>query len=296
MNPARTVTLPYYLGCPVWTCPHWCGTVYGSNSKKPQWLREYTLTFNTVEGNSTFYALPKLDVARRWAEEAAEGFRFAFKFPQNISHVPRLQYDARDLAAFLQFLEVFAARGVLGDTFLQLPPHFSYRDFDALRRLLDGLPSQWNFAVESRHADWFDSASCENQFCELLREKGMSRVLFDSRPLYSRPASDDAERESQSRKPKSPYRDTVTNRRPMLRLVGRNRLEEVESYLDQWSETISNWLTSGLEPYIFTHTPDDRHAPEMAQRLHNKIRAKLPHLPTLSWPNQKPQPQQLDLF
>jgi len=162
--------------------------------------------------------------------------------------------------------------------------------------LLRSLPAEWNFAVESRHADWFDEGECETQFCGLLGELGMSRVLFDSRPLYSRPAADEAERVSQSRKPKSPYRDSVTNQRPMLRLVGRNRLEEIESYLDRWSEKIALWLQSGLKPYIFTHTPDDRHAPQMAQRLHEKIRKRLPDLPEFQWPNQRQQPQQLDLF
>jgi uncharacterized protein YecE (DUF72 family) len=296
MNLPRTVALPYYLGCPVWTCPHWCGSVYGPQSKRPQWLHEYTRTFNTVEGNSTFYALPKLDVAKRWAEDAATGFQFAFKFPQNISHVPRLQYTPQDLKDFLEFLSVFADKQVLGDTFLQLPPQCDFRDFHALQRLLRSLPAEWNFAVESRHADWFDEGECETQFCGLLGELGMSRVLFDSRPLYSRPAADEAERVSQSRKPKSPYRDSVTNQRPMLRLVGRNRLEEIESYLDRWSEKIALWLQSGLKPYIFTHTPDDRHAPQMAQRLHEKIRKRLPDLPEFQWPNQRQQPQQLDLF
>jgi uncharacterized protein YecE (DUF72 family) len=297
MKSSQTIQLPYYLGCPVWSCAHWAGTVYSQSAKRTQWLRDYSQVFNTVEGNSTFYALPKLDVAQRWGDEAASGFRFAFKFPQTISHVPQLRYDARDLQSFIDFLDVLATRNVLGDTFLQLPPQCSYRDFGALQELLQRLPKEWTFAVEPRHADWFDQAQCEQEFDALLREHGMSRVLFDSRPLYSLPASDEAERVSQTRKPKSPHRTTVTNQRPMLRLVGRNRIEEVDSYLDQWSDTIADWLRNGLVPYIFTHTPDDQFAPQMAQLLHEKLRQRIPALPKLTWQSAQPRgAQQLDLF
>jgi|694.fasta_scaffold23212_9 uncharacterized protein YecE (DUF72 family) len=282
MNPERSPNLPYYLGCPVWSCTHWTGIVYSPKSKKDQWLRDYTRCFNTVEGNSTFYGLPKPETAKRWASEAADGFRFAFKFPQSISHVPELRFDPNDLKQFLSFLEIFANRGCLGDTFLQLPPQLSARSFTTLQQLLKHLPTDWTWAVEPRHADWFDQAQNEKQFDGLLHEMGMSRVLFDSRPLYSRPPADEAEKVSQSRKPKSPFRETVTNARPMLRLVGRNRIEEVDAYLDEWATTIARWISQGLRPYVFTHTPDDQFAPAMAQKLHDKIRSLSPALPSLS--------------
>jgi uncharacterized protein YecE (DUF72 family) len=226
--------------------------------------------------------LPKPETAKRWASEAADGFRFAFKFPQSISHVPELRFDPNDLKQFLSFLEIFANRGCLGDTFLQLPPQLSARSFTTLQQLLKHLPTDWTWAVEPRHADWFDQAQNEKQFDGLLHEMGMSRVLFDSRPLYSRPPADEAEKVSQSRKPKSPFRETVTNARPMLRLVGRNRIEEVDAYLDEWATTIARWISQGLRPYVFTHTPDDQFAPAMAQKLHDKIRSLSPALPSLS--------------
>ncbi len=302
MKSGRTVALPYYLGCPVWSCPKWLGSVYGKKSKRADWLADYTRTFNTVEGNSTFYALPKAEIAERWASEAVPGFKFAFKFPQTISHVPDLRYASEDLKVFLSFLEIFARHDVLGDTFLQLPPHLSAKSWPALWRLLKELPTSWGFAVEPRHSDWFDQANVEQQLDGSLRELGFSRVLFDSRPLFSQAASDEAELVSQSRKPRSPFRQTVTNSRPMLRLVGRNQIQSVDTYLEDWGATIAEWLRSGLQPFIFTHTPDDAFAPEMAMSLHQKIRRHLPALPELVWSNQSAEPadneksKQLELF
>jgi uncharacterized protein YecE (DUF72 family) len=302
MNSGRTVVLPYYLGCPVWSCPKWVGSVYGQKSKRADWLADYTRTFNTVEGNSTFYALPKAEVAERWANEAAQGFKFAFKFPQTISHAPDLRFASEDLRGFLAFLEIFARHDVLGDTFLQLPPHLSAKAWPALYRLLKELPANWGFAVEPRHPDWFDQSNGEQQLDGALRECGFSRVLFDSRPLFSQPPSDEAELVSQSRKPRSPFRQTVTNSKPMLRLVGRNHVASVDSYLEDWAFTISEWLQKGFQPFVFTHTPDDAFAPAMAMLLHQKIRRLIPTLPEFGWSNQAAEQavagklQQLNLF
>lgn len=242
--------------------------------------------FGIVEGNSTFYGLPGLDQFQRWADEAIDGFEFCFKFPQQISHQLMLRNCQSQLDQFLMRLNVLAQSNRLGPTFLQLGPSFSYQHFNALESFLHGLPKSWPWAVEVRHLDWFDESTKESELNQLLSELGIDRVLFDSRPLYATPPSDDAERLSQSRKPRSPYRTTITGSRPMLRLIGRNRAQEVDLFWRQWSKTISHWISAGLKPYIFTHAPDDRFAPELAFKLHALIRQELlelqPNHPPLS--------------
>ncbi|MBT6770196.1 MAG: DUF72 domain-containing protein, partial [Opitutales bacterium] len=47
----------YFIGCPVWSCRDWIGTVFDKQSDPGDLLREYAKRFNTVEGNSIFYAL-----------------------------------------------------------------------------------------------------------------------------------------------------------------------------------------------------------------------------------------------
>lgn len=46
----------------------------------------YHRRFATVEINSTFYALPRLSTAKRWREEAPEGFEFSVKAWQPVTH------------------------------------------------------------------------------------------------------------------------------------------------------------------------------------------------------------------
>ncbi len=79
----------------------------------------------------------------------------------------------------------------------------------------------------------------------------LSTKLSSTRaPLYSKPPADEIERASQTKKPKTPVRQTVTGQHPFLRLIGRNNLDEVQPWIDQWSEVIANWLRDGLDPYI----------------------------------------------
>jgi uncharacterized protein YecE (DUF72 family) len=182
-----------------------------------------------------------------------------------------------------------------------LGPAFGFSRFGALELFLRGLPKDWPWAVEVRHQDWFDAADCENRLDGLLEELEIDRVLFDSRPLNSLEASDAIEEASQKRKPKSPFRTTATSKRPMLRLIGRNDWREVTEYWRQWADQIACWIESGLQPWVFTHAPDDRYAPDLVKLMHRLVREKRGELPELPELLEKPAPEppalrQLDLF
>jgi uncharacterized protein YecE (DUF72 family) len=235
----------------------------------------------TVEGNSTFYSVPGPETFRKWADASAEGFQFCFKFPRTISHDRKLEGCDELVQEWIARLQILADAGRLGPTFLQLAPSFSSRHFSQLAHFLDRLPNAWSWAVEVRHRDWFDEGVWETKLNRLLSELGMDRVIFDSRPLNSMEPSDDAEAASQVRKPKVPLRREVTGHRPMVRLIGRNEVHEVESYWEDWADTIATWITQGLQPWIFTHAPDDAFAPSLVHALHEQVRRRLPHLPEL---------------
>lgn len=291
--------LPYFIGCPVWISPEWKGTVYQARAPRHQWLAQYSSVFPTVEGNSTFYALPAVETARRWAAETAPGFRFALKFPQVISHERRLIDCGPESSAFFRFLEALSEGDRLGPSFLQLPPTFDGTEWPKLEMYLRTLPREFPYAVEVRHRDYFDSGPVETRLDELLTSLEIDRVLFDSRPLYSASATTESEKISQTRKPRSPFRTTVTARRPLVRIVGRDDVEQVERWLNQWADIVAGWIRSGLEPYVFTHTPNDAHAPQMAERFHELLRRQLPELPALpEWPGraERKLPRQQSLF
>lgn len=266
---------PYRIGCPVWTSKDWAGVVYPTAKDSKESLHWYSRQFSTVEGSSTFYAMPGMETFQKWAGQTPEGFQFCFKFPRSISHDAQLVDCEHLLDEFLKRLDLLRNAGRLGSTFLQLGPQFSFRYWSRLEAFLKKLPVDWPWAVEMRHADWFDEGGNESAYNDLLLSLKMDRVLFDSRPLYSLPASDEIEKISQERKPKSPFRTTVTAKSPMVRLIGRNKPEEVITYWDEWSRIVAGWIEQGLEPIVFTHAPDDAFAPYLARWFNNLVRERL---------------------
>ena len=277
--------LPYHLGCPVWACSGFVGKVFTPGAKRHEFLHQYSIAFNTVEGNSTFYGLPTLDTVRRWCDEALPGFRFALKFPRVISHERQLVGATADTKAFLSVLEVLYAADHLGPSFLQLSPSFAGPQLPALAAYLRELPEEFPFAVEVRHRDYFDGGRYEHALDELLLRLQVDRVLFDSRALFSAPPGDEHEEQAQGRKPRSPLRTTVTGQRPLLRFVGRNSVEQSRPWLNEWVPVVADWLARGLTPYVFAHTPDDTFAPDLARAFHLELSKHIANLPPLPpWP------------
>ena len=287
--------LPYSIGCPVWACEGWVGKLYQKKTKT-NWLREYSQVFNTVEGNSTFYGLPSKVSVQRWVDTTADSFQFALKFPRAVTHDCQLRGANADTRIFLRLLEILAKGDRLGPTLLQLGPSFSGAQLPDLAKYLSRLPREFPFAVEVRHFDYFDRGDCESRLTELLTGLGMDWVIFDSRALFSRPPSDPIERESQKRKPQTPYRTTVTAQYPIVRFVGRNSIVEVRDQIDQWAKTVAEWIREGLRPYVFTHSPDDTFAPDFAFSFHQRLMEELPELPPLELPRFKVPERQGRLF
>lgn len=286
--------LPYLIGCPVWNWASWRGSIYPSGAPQKRWLHHYSTKFNCVEGNTTFYGIPSEDTAARWADETIDGFRFALKFPKVISHEKGLLNIGVELEAFLNVLSILAASGRLGPTFLQLPPYFSSKQFSTLASFLRQLPNEFPFAVELRNLDWYQ-APIESELDGLLEELFIDRVVFDSRPLFSSPPSDDDEEKARTRKPRMPVRKNATSQFPMLRLIGRNEITKVDPWIDEWTDQVKVWINEGRTPLVFAHAPDDTFAPALALRFHQELQNKIDQLGSL--PQWEPPPQQqLDLF
>lgn len=282
-----------FVGCPVWACDGWVGSLY-SSSKRRTWLSEYSEVFSTVEGNSTFYAMPTIATVKRWADETRPGFRFALKFPRVISHDCRLQHAQEETRLFIEALEVLQQCDRLGPSFLQLPPSFSGKQFTVLESYLRQLPRELPFAVEVRHLDFFQHSPHDDRLNELLFELGMDRVIFDSRALYSNAPSDEYEEASQSRKPDLPVRPVAIGNRPLVRFVGRNSVDETQPWIEEWTPVIAEWIDRGKTPYVFTHSPDDLYAPQFAARFIRELRNLSPQVAALPerWPGQNIRRQQ----
>jgi uncharacterized protein YecE (DUF72 family) len=308
--------LPYYLGCPGWADEGLVDTFYSTRNRH-RWIGQYASVFNAVEANNTFYGLPNRETAQRWANsvlqrrDTAESdssgadiahrktpnrFQFVFKFPGAISHEKQLRNAGGETAQFLELLNIFREAECLGPAFLQLPPFFAGRQLPDLASYLQQLPTGFHYSVETRHADYFDQGPIERELTQLLTQLKIDRMLFDSRPLFSAPATDRWETISQQRKPQSPVRQTVTASRPVLRLINRDDVPTAKPWMEQWAVIVAGWIEQGLTPYIFTHAPDNRFAPRAAEQFHACLTAHLPSLaPLPEWPTRQV-PMQQPLF
>ncbi|MES2525370.1 MAG: DUF72 domain-containing protein [Gemmatimonadota bacterium] len=162
------------IGTQGWNYPAWTGAFYPSGTRAADFLRVYARAFDTVEVDSTFYAIPPASTVRGWVNRTPPGFTFSLKLPQEITHERRF-VDAMDV------LERFADRAReledrLGLILIQCGPDFSPLERDALESFLPGLPGDLRFAIEFRQRAWIT-----RETLALLRAHGVGTALSDGR-------------------------------------------------------------------------------------------------------------------
>lgn len=289
----------FFLGCPVWAHAPWRGKFFTVEARREDFLPQYAEVFNTAEGNATFYGLPAPETVARWAEEAPASFRFCLKFPKAITHDHALAGPgaAEETQRFLSRVAPLGAR--LGPFFLQLHQSFGFDRLGLLESYLRSLPREFSYAVEVRHADFFDGGAKEQAIDTLLGSLGMDRVIFDSRGLFASRATDAATLDAQRRKPRGPLRLTATGPRPFVRFVGDPDLSRNDALLHAWAGVVAGWIAEGRTPFFFTHHPDDAHAPELGRRFQTMLRERSAFVPPpAAWPAEREQrpSEQLSLF
>lgn len=257
-----------YIGLPQWSHPKWVRLGITS-------LEEYARHFNCVEGNTTLYALPKADIVQRWREQTTDDFRFCFKFPATISHQAAL-HQCDDLTeAFFARMEPLANR--VGQYWLQLPAAFGPKDLPALWQFLDKLPKAFTYGVEVRHPHFFAKGAEEQQLNRGLHERGVNRVILDSRPVHSAIPHSEAIIDAQRKKPKVPVHAVVTANNPMVRFIGSDNMAQNRELFAVWLKALPQWCVN-TTPYLFLHTPDIAQAPELVDSLWQDLQNALPEI------------------
>jgi uncharacterized protein YecE (DUF72 family) len=97
--------------------------------------------------------MPSASVLASWAEQVPDGFTFALKASQRITHRSRLKDSADSVEFFFRVAATLGDR--LGPVLFQLPPNLK-RDLPRLRDFLPLLPAGSRAAFEFRHESWFD--------------------------------------------------------------------------------------------------------------------------------------------
>ena len=169
------------IGTSGFSYKEWKGSFYPEDLPASEMLRFYAAKFSTVEINNTFYRMPTAAVLSGWAEQVPDGFTFALKASQRITHRSRLK-DAADSVEF--FFRVATTLGDrLGPVLFQLPPNFK-KDLPRLADFLPLLPSGSRAAFEFRHPTWFD-----DEVYEALRGAGAALCIAEDEDLATPPVA-----------------------------------------------------------------------------------------------------------
>ncbi|MEA5469782.1 DUF72 domain-containing protein [Spirulina sp. 06S082] len=282
----------FYLGCAVWSYKGWVGDFYPDKTPQGDFLRLYSDRFTSVEGNTTFYAVPDRNTVARWKAQTPSGFHFCPKMPKIITHNDLLIPNQAEAIAFLERMGKLGDR--LGVTFIQLPPNYSPEAFDDLKSFLSQLPyKEYKLALEVRHLDWFQ-APHGDRLNQLLQNLNIGRVLLDTRPVYH--SSNDPQLHSRTRKPDLPLQPIVTSDLSLIRFISHPQSQFNQIFLQEWTQQIDLWLQDGKTIYFFVHCPQEEHSPQTARDFQALLEAKGTIVPDLPWNHLKMPPKQLSLF
>jgi uncharacterized protein YecE (DUF72 family) len=282
----------FRIGCAVWSYKNWVGNLYPSYAREGDFLKLYSQRFLTVEGNTTFYAVPEEKTVRRWEEQTSDNFRFCLKLPRDITHQGLLVPQIDRALDFMARVENLGDK--LGCIFVQLPPNYSPMYLEDLGNFLEGLSQdKIRLAVEVRHLDWFvdRERECLNNILDKLN---IARVVLDTRPIYN--CADDPQVAVKRKKPKVPLIEDITTDFTLVRFISHPIKEYNRIYLEEWTEKIDLWLAQKKDIYFFVHCPIEDYSPQMAQDFQRLLEAKKVPVPPLPWDILEFVPQQLKLF
>ncbi len=166
--------MPIRLGTQGWNYDAWVGPFYPIGTRPPDYLSLYAKAFDTVEVDSTFYAMPNAKTVRDWAARVPAGFTFALKLPKEITHENRLRDPAGLGPLFFDRARELGPK--LGPILIQLGPDFMPAERPALAEFLAQLPRDLQFAVEFRQRGWINQ-----DVLSLLADHDVALALTDAR-------------------------------------------------------------------------------------------------------------------
>jgi uncharacterized protein YecE (DUF72 family) len=172
-------------------------------------LRYYADHFDTVEVNSSYYALPERAMAEKWVERTPPGFVFHVKafammtrHPVRAEQLPpdlrsavtldergRVERPSRELRGevfrrFSDAVQPLREAGKMGGVLLQLPQYITYgaRAFEYLEWARQQLPDE--LLIEFRHRSWLTDEARDETF-RFLEALPATYVIVDAPRMTS---------------------------------------------------------------------------------------------------------------
>ena len=172
----------------------WVGVFYPPGTRPEGYLPSYAERFDTVEIDSSFYGTPTPKQVEGWRARTPDGFVFAAKVPQVVSHT---EVSAESMDELAKFLDVMRGLGPkLGPLLFQFPYIARARDAEEwstgarfrarLATLIEHLPEDLRFAVEVRNDRWIAPP-----LLGLLRSRRVALAFVDyyTMPMMARIAA-----------------------------------------------------------------------------------------------------------
>lgn len=242
------------IGCSGWSYQGWVGPFYPKGTKPGDFLSLYSMVFDAVEIDSTFYAIPSADKVMKWRDSTPDDFVFTAKMPKIITHERRLVNCETHLSYFLDSIKLLGDK--LGMLLIQFPHSFDFdRNHVTFRSFIGNLPDDTRFAVEFRNESWF-----VEETYSILRENGIT-IAWSETPFTG-------------------ARDKLTGDGVYLRLVGdrtidENRFGSVQIDRDreihEWTNRIDSFRGKLDSAFIFTNNHFQGFGPATANNVRRQM-------------------------
>ena len=189
--------------------------------------------------------MPTVKQVEGWKNKVGKGFQFCPKFTDQISHYKRLKGAEEVTTRFLEGVSAF--KDNLGPIFLQLPPNFTPKNYEALESFLEWLPRDISVFTELRSPKWFEEEHFEKVFSMMEKHK-IGSIITDA----------------------SGRRDCVhmrlTTPSAFIRFVGNGLHPTDYTRVDDWVQRIKLWMSQDIEKvYFFMHQHEEIYSPELSK-------------------------------
>ncbi len=264
-----------YIGCPVWSDKNYVGKVYPPKTSAKNYLKEYCKQFNSIEVNATRYGMKTRDTWEQWKTCATNGFKFSFKFPDNIMiRKNLLDQSGSHINQLFEAIDYFAEYA--GMPFMLVPNYMGNKRFDELTKFISSMPQEVKLAIEIRNLEILNNS----EFHSFLREEGHSLVITDA------PGRRDV------------IHQTITNDTLFVRFAGGTLHPSDFTRIDEWCELTIDLMNKGLNTaYFYMHqpAPNKYMSANLASYMIPKFKKAFPNV-KLSIPKDYSQEEQGSLF
>ncbi len=210
------------VGTSGFSFPDWAKTFYPAGLPRDLWLRYYSSIFNSLELNTTFYAIPERERIERMVVRLPENFEMLVKIPQNITHRHLSRREMKsELSKLDESLTPAFEKGIIVGYIAQFPESFkpSEHNREVLMDIIEFIRGQKFF--EFRNILWQT-----DETLSILRENEIGWVIPDVPKI---------ERLTQSQ-------PIITCPYAYVRLHGRNK---------------QNWYSSEKDRYDYLYSDDE---------------------------------------